>query len=169
MKRIVFCSFLIITIVACISSLCLADEIRGKAESIDTGSKIITISGVKVRSVNSEIENEMGRDVDFSALAVGNYLEIEGTFTEAGEMVAVEIEKEIGGKEAIKGRAEKIDPANRAIVIGGVAVTAAPNARIEDDNDAPISVAEIPVGAYVDCEGSWSGPLMFKAHKIELD
>ncbi len=169
MKKIIFCSILIITIVACISSLCLADEIRGRVEAIDAGSKIITVSGVKVRSVNAVIENEMGGRADFSALAVGNYLEIEGSFTGAGEMIAVEIEKELGGKEVIKGRVEKIDPENNVILVGGITVTAAPNARIEDDDDGPISIEQIPVGAYVDCEGSWSGALAFKAHKIELD
>ena len=167
MKKIVLCAFFIFAVF--VSSLCLAEEIKGKADEVDAALSVLTVSGVKVAGEDAVTMNGLGMPVDFSVLKPGDYIEADGAFTGPGQMAAQKIKKKAFGEEGIKGKVLSVDPASSRIVIGGVEVTAEPNADIEDDDGNEISIEEIPIGASVDCEGRWSGPLMFSASEIEID
>jgi len=167
MKKVIFCVLLIT--VGCVGSMCAADEISGKADKVEADFGVIMVSGIKVKCDNAQVEDEMNLGADLFSVEPGDYLDIKGSFTGPGEMTASNIEIESGGEGAIDGTAVQVDQARRQIVISGVTVTVLPKARIEGYEGVPATLEQIPPGAYVECEGKWSGDRAFDAYSIELD
>jgi len=167
MKRVIFCVLLVAA--GCISSMCEADEIRGKADKVEPSLKIITVSGIKVMCENAMVENKMNMGADLSAIEPGAYLAIRGSFTGQARMAASDIKISTAGGGAIKGVAGKVDPTLRRINISGIFVNVAPSARIRGYEGAPATLDEVSSGTYVECEGRWTGDRTFDAHSIALD
>ncbi|NQT22703.1 MAG: hypothetical protein HQ579_04595, partial [Candidatus Omnitrophica bacterium] len=126
-------------------------------------------SGVKIAVQSARIENDNDMPITLNAIAVGDYLEIEGSFTGPGQMMAMKIEKQYPEQDEIKGRIESLNAADNKLIISGITVNISQDAWLEGHDDMRISIAQLAVGSYIECKGSWSGPAEFTANKIELD
>jgi len=151
------------------TSVCVADEINGKTQVVSPKDSSITVSGVVIAAQNARIENEFDQPINLSAIAVGDYVEIDGIFTGPGQMMAMKIEKEYPKQDEIKGRIETVDTAKREMKISGITIKIPQNAWLEGHNDMRISIEQILPNYYVDCKGIWTGPLEFTASKVEFD
>jgi len=160
------------------TSVCAADEINGKIQVVSPKDSSITVSGVVIAAQNARIENEFDQLINLSAIVVDDYVEIDGTFTGPGQMMAMkiekeypkqEIEKEYPKQDEIKGRIETVDTAKREMKISGITIKIPQNAWLEGHHDTRISIEQILPSYYVECKGIWTGPLEFTASKVELD
>ena len=151
------------------TSVCAADEINGKIQVVSPKDSSITVSGVVIAAQNARIENEFDQLINLSAIVVGDYVEIDGTFTGPGQMMAMKIEKEYPKQDEIKGRIETVDTAKREMKISGITIKIPQNAWLEGHHDTRISIEQILPSYYVECKGIWTGPLEFTASKVELD
>ena len=156
--------FLAIPILAC-----GADEIKGRITAVDVATGSIDISGVKVLVQNARIENEMDMPITVADLRTGDYLDVEGSFSGAGQMMAMKIEKDYPEQDEIKGMIQSVDAAGNSLVIGGITVKIAPGAWLEGHGDMRITVGQFAAGYYVECKGAWTGQLVFTANKVEMD
>ena len=163
------CVVFLLLILAIGSTASNADEIKGRIQAVNGAGNAIEISGVRIVAQNARIENEMDQPIPLTALVVGDYVEVDGYLNAPGQMTAMKIEKDYSGYDEIKGRAEKVDLTNREIFISGVKVKVPQGAYLEGYGDMIITLEQIPVSAYIDCKGSWTGPKEFTANKIDLD
>ena len=167
MKKLVLLMALFLFTILAVT--CDADEIKGRITAVDTNAGIIDISGVKVTVQAARMEDENDMPMTFDALSAGDYLEIEGFFSGPCQMMAVKIERDYQEQDEIKGRIESVDAANNKLVISGVTVTISEAASLEGRDDMQISVSQLNVGDYIECDGSWNGTAEFLASKLELD
>lgn len=151
------------------ASACAADEINGKTQVVSPKDSSITVSGVVIAAQNARIENEFDQPINLSAIAIGDYVEIDGVFTGLGQMMAMQIDKEYPKQDEIKGRIETIDTAKREMKISGITIKISQDAWLEGHDDMRISIEQILPNYYVDCTGIWTGPLAFTANKLDLD
>ncbi len=152
-----------------LSTICIADEIKGKITAIDAAGGIIEVSGVKILAEKAKIENFDDRPYKISELKVGDIVEVEGVFSGAGEMTATEIERKVNKHDYIEGRLEKVDITARTLLVGGVTVNVLKGAKLEGDDDKDISLKDLAIGYKVECDGAWTGFQEFSAIKIEMD
>ncbi|MBL7072988.1 MAG: hypothetical protein ISS33_04335 [Candidatus Omnitrophica bacterium] len=167
MKRVLL--VVMIVLFVCAGIVCDADEIKGRVTAIDVAAGTIDISGVKISVKNADIVDRFDAPITLTALVAGDYLEVEGSFTGAGQMMAMDVEKSFSKQGEIKGRVESVDEGGKKLVISGITVEIQPNAVIEGHDDALITIDKFAAGNYVECKGNWSGPSKFSASKVELD
>ncbi len=152
-----------------VASICFADEVKGKITVVDLGGNIIEVSGVRVASQTAQIEDEMDRRIDLGGLKVGDYVEIDGFFTEPGLLSASSIEKKLAGIDKLKGTISRVDSEGRQLLIGGVTVIVPNTALIEGEEDVRIPLQQLRANYIVKCEGTWTGPRELTAVKVETD
>lgn len=167
MKRVLL--MMMVVLFLCAVIVCDADEIKGRVTAIDVGSEIIDISGVKISVRNADIVDGNDVPITLTALVAGDYLEVEGSFTGAGQMAAMDVEKKASKQDEVKGRIESVDVTGKKLVINGITVEIQHNAIIEGHDDALILIDKLAAGNFVECKGNWSGPVKFSANKVELD
>jgi len=167
MKRILLVVIIVLFVGAAV--ICDADEIKGRVTAIDVGAAIVDISGVKISVKNADMEDERDMPITLAALVAGDYLEVEGSFSGAGQMAAMDVEKSSSKQDEVKGRIESVDAAGKKLVINGITIEMQHNAIIVGHDDALILIDKLAAGNFVECKGDWSGPVKFSANKVELD
>ncbi len=151
------------------TSVCAADEIKGKAQMVSSKDGSITVSGIVVAAGNARIENEFDQVADISLIAVGDYVVIDGAFTGLGQMTAMRVKREYPEQDEIKGKIEVVDITKRELTISGITIKIPQNAWIEGPHNIPISIKQFMPNYYVECKGNWTGSKEFTAIKIDLD
>lgn len=159
----------LVSIVLIFSSVCAADEIKGKAQIVSSKGNSITVSGIVVAAGNARIENEFDQVIDLRFIAIGDYVVIDGAFTGQGQMMAMRIKREYPKQDEIKGKIEAADIAKRELTISGITIKIPKNAWMEGPHNIPISIKQFMPNYYVACKGNWTGPKEFTAIKINLD
>lgn len=159
----------LVSILLIFTSVCAADEIKGKTQVVSPKDSSVTVSGVFIAAGNARIENEFDQPINLSAIAVGDYVEIDGAFTGPGQMMAIKIEKEYPKQDEIKGMIETVDTAKRELKISGIMIKITQNAWLEGPNDTPIAIEQLMPNYYVECKGNWTAPKEFTAIKVDLD
>ncbi|MCL5037162.1 MAG: DUF5666 domain-containing protein [Chloroflexi bacterium] len=152
-----------------LGAACFADEINGKVQAVDINANTIIISGIKISAQHARLENEADMPIILSAITVGDFLDVEGTFTGNGQMMAMKIEKDYPGYDKIKGKIDKIDYNTREMIIAGVKIKVSQDAWLEGPHDMIFQFAQFVPSSYVECKGRWTGPLEFNTTKVEMD
>lgn len=70
--------------------------------------------------------------------------------------------------DEITGKITSVDTKNGTIEISGVKIITK-DARIEGEDDRVITLKDLTVGLYVECNGIWTESKEFLASKIETD
>jgi hypothetical protein len=87
-------------------------------------------------------------------IAIGTHVEVEGTLSRPGEVMATDVELKRGGaKNEIEGPIDSVDTAGRSLVIGGVRVALEPSAEILGDHDVAIDFAAVAPGMKAEAQG----------------
>lgn len=152
-----------------LSAIGVADEIKGKITAVDATSGTIEISGVKIMAKNATIKNMADMPCEIFELKAGDGVEVDGAFSGPGEMLAAKIEREVFEHDQIDGKLDKVDSAARTLLISGVTVNVAKDARIEGKDDKVISLQDLAAGHSIECKGTWTGPKVLSASKVDLD
>lgn len=159
----------IISILLVFVAVSYADEIKGNITAIDNEDNIIHIAGVKIAVRNALIENESNDQINFSGLAIGNYVDVEGSFTDTAKMAADTITVKHGGSAGVKGPIESIDSNAREISISGIKIQISDQTQLQDRNYTDVTLDRFNPNDYVECDGSWIGPLKLAADKVKMD
>ncbi|MDD5085816.1 MAG: DUF5666 domain-containing protein [Candidatus Omnitrophica bacterium] len=146
-----------------------ADGIKGNITAIDNEDYIIHIAGVKITVQNAVIENESNDQIYFSGLAIGNYVDVEGSFTDTAKMAADTITLEHEGSAMVKGQIESIDFNTREISISGIKIQVSDQTQLQDRNYTDVTLEQFNPNDYVECNGSWIEPLKLAADKVKMD
>jgi hypothetical protein len=146
-----------------------ADELKGKIQAVDAEARTVEVFGVKVNAQTAEVRNDAEKAVNLSALAAGDRVEIEGTFTDKAEMSAKKIVKDFSGYDEIRGKIESADAAAGEITISGVKVKVKPDTWLEGPQDLRVAFEELRPSVSARCEGVFTGTLEFSAKKIIIE
>ena len=138
-------------------------EVEGAIEAL--GEASLTVEGFTF-SVTDGTEFEDG--LTFADLAVGQFVEVEGSYTADGTLVAERIEVEDFDDDEIEveGAIEELGDASLTVLGLTFAVTDA--TIIRGDDDAPILFADLAVGLVVQVHGSDVGGTLV-ATRIEVE
>lgn len=87
----------------------------------------------------------------------GTFVELEGNIVADKLVMAMDVEVRTAatGDAVIKGKIISFDPVARTINIGGVDVTAADDALIQNDENLPMDFADFVIGRRGKAEGTW--------------
>lgn len=165
MKKLVLLTALFLFMIPVIN--CSADEIKGKVASVDVNTNTFNISGVTVIASGSQIKNRDGKHIPFSAIAAGDYLEVEGSFTGASQITAEMIEKDFAEEDYVSGRIESFNVAQKTVDISGITIKVSQDVWNEDCYDIPTPVQQFDTGNYIACNGKWSGMAEFIATSVQ--
>ena len=165
MKKLVLLTILFLFMIPVVN--CSADEIKGKVTLVDMSTNTVNISGVTVIIANSKIENKEGTPIPFNAIAVGDYLEVTGSFTGPGQITAETIEKDFAEEDCVGGRIESFNLAQKTVDISGITINVSPDVWEEDCYDIPMPLPQFDKGNYIACNGRWSGSAEFIATSVE--
>lgn len=162
-------AFITILSLLVLAAASYADGVKGNITAIDNEDNIIHITGVKITTQNAVIESESNDQINFSGLAIGNYVDVEGSFTDTAKMAADTITVERGGSAGVKGPIENIDLNASEILISGIKIKVSDHTQLEDRQGSSTTLDQFDPTDYVECEGSWTGPLELAADKIKMD
>ncbi len=151
------------------SVVCVAGEIKGRIGALDVEAGTLEISGVKIIATKAIIKNSIGMAREISQLRVGDRVEVDGVFTGPGEMLATEIEGAIFQGDQLEGKLQRVDGERRTLLIGGIIITVARDARIRGEDGTVISINDLAVGEPLECRGRWSGSRSFSSSRVEVD
>jgi hypothetical protein len=103
-------------------------------------------------------------------LAEGARVEVDGTLSESGEVVAVEIEikRTPAGTDDLEARVDAVDAAERTLKIAGVAVVLESDAEVTDDDGAPLQLENVRPGQQAEVEGRFEDGV-FRASAMEVE
>ncbi|MEZ4703282.1 MAG: DUF5666 domain-containing protein [Rhodothermales bacterium] len=149
------------------------DEIEFKAfiEAIDAGT--VTVGGIAFLVDDQTDVRDRGNDrIDFSSLVVGDFVEIRADRAPAGRWLAsrIKLDDSFEGAEVeFTGVLDYVDA--DSIIVAGVTFMLSGSTDILNDDNLPISVFDLFVGAIVEVRGvrSGSSPLTATRVKIEDD
>jgi len=165
MKKIVAFTLLLTFV---ITGTCLADEIRGKVTSVDKEKKALQISGVVAQAANAWIENEQDYPLVLGAIAVGDYIEVDGKFTGLSEMKATKIDRKKPECGVVKGKITSVNNKKREIIISGITIKVSVDAWLEGPNNVKIPLRLFAPGYSVECSGDWTGVSELTAFKVSV-
>lgn len=148
---------------------CLADEIRGKVNSVDKTEKTLQISGVLIKAGDAWVENEQDYPLPLGGIAPGDYVEVDGKFTGLSEMKAKKIDRKKPECGVVKGKITSIDIKKREIVIGGITIKVPADAWLEGPNHVKIPLELFAPGYKVECRGEWTGVALLTAFKVTVE
>jgi len=151
-----------------ITGVCLADEIKGKIETLDKEGKIIQISGVLIQSADAWIENEQDYPLGIDKLTPGDYIEARGKFIGSSEMKARKIDRKNPECGVIQGKIASIDTKKREIVISGITIKVPADTWLEGPDGVKIPLELFAPGYSVECKGEWTGPSELTAFKVNI-
>jgi len=158
-----------LVLIVFVASICLADEVKGKITAVDAAGGTLEISGIRIAAQAALIEGSMDERIELAALKVGDYVEVDGFFTEPGRLSARKVEKEPVGPDKVKGTINRVDAVGRQLLIGGVTVKVPVTALIEGEEDVRIPIQQLRANSIVECEGTFTGPMELTAVKVETD
>lgn len=160
---------IILLIAFAITGVCLADEIKGKIETVDKEGKILRISGVLIQAADAWIENEQDYPLGISKLLPEDYVEVEGKFIGSSEMKARKIDRKNPECGVVQGKIASIDTKKREIIISGITIKVPADAWLEGPNRVKIPLELFAPDYSVQCKGEWTGPSELTAFKVSVD
>lgn len=166
MRRI---GIIVLLIAFAVTGVCFADEIRGKATSVDKSKKTLQISGVTVQATEAWIENEQDYPLVLNGIAVGDYIEVDGKFSGLSEIKARKIDRKTPECGVVNGKITSIDVKKRKIIISGITIKVAADAWLEGPNNVKIPLKLFAPGYCVQCKGEWTGSSELTAFKISVN
>lgn len=163
-------------------------ELRGVIQAISEGTSSFTVLGqtivvgpdTRIRRDDDDDDDDEGDDriahggddddnLPFSALQVGDMVEVEGSFLPDGQILADEVEIEGEGvveQVEIEGTIQSVG--TDSIVVAGITVIVNSFTIIEDENDNPASFSSLEVGQRVEVKGTPQPDGSILASKIEI-
>ncbi|MDX2174937.1 MAG: DUF5666 domain-containing protein [Candidatus Sumerlaeia bacterium] len=156
-------------------------ELRGIAAAIDGASMSFELNGVVVfATAGTEIKEDGGAPLAFSALANGDGLKAEGCIRPDGSLLAGEIERQFsvgqtpppgfGEDFEVFGIIESVNLVDRRIVVEGVTFQADDTTVILSTRNTPIEFADLGAGQAVEAKGFPTATAgVFAATRIKLE
>lgn len=154
-------------------------DVHGTIKSIDTGKTLFVLStgsgDVTIHTDGTTVFEKNDQTVAFSALAVGDQAEVEGTQQTDGSILArkVDVEHPEQKEADVTGTIQKIDPSAHSFVLttssGLVTVQTDSSTEFRGAHDSAGSFSDLTVGARVEVEGTLQtdGSVLAKKVKIE--
>jgi hypothetical protein len=153
-------------------------EFRGRIQSI--GSSSLVVDGRLVEVDANTLIRRRGDPIPFSALQIGNLVEVEGTPRSDGSVLARKItleddddndndddNDEDNDETEFKGTIQSIAPPS--LVVAGRQVTTNGSTRILDDRGRAITLGDLRVGQTVEVEGRTQSGGVVLASKIKVE
>jgi len=143
--------------------------LRGRIDAIE-GSRLRVLGRLVQTDGLTEVLGRSNTKIAFSALRVGDTVEIEGTNQSDGSLYARKVKLEDGGAEAPEsqvnfvGSIQSLSP----FTVGGRAVSTDGSTRILDRKNNPIPFASLKVGDKLEVEGTSRGDGSVLAKKLKL-
>ena len=160
---------LVFLTVFAITGACLADEIRGKVDTVDKIGKRLKISGVIIHTAEAWIENEQDYPLALKDIANGDYIEVEGKFTGLPEIKAKKIDRKKPECGVVKGRITTVDAKKGRILISGITIKVNADTWLEGPNRVKIPLELFARGYEVQCKGNWTALYELTAFKISVE
>ncbi len=151
-----------------VTTACYADRITGKISVLDAKDDTIEISGVKIFAADVSIENESGQPMKLRDLEVGDWAQIEGSFSGPAALIATKIVNKRAEFGGIRGKIEKHDPQGK-IIISGITVLVPISAVLEGEGGKQIPFNMFIRGINVRCTGEWTGMKELTAVKVQVE
>lgn len=143
--------------------------LRGRIDAIE-GARLRVLDRLVQTDGLTEILGRSNSKIAFSALRVGDVVEIEGTSQSDGSVYARKVKLEDGATEAPEsevnfvGSIQSLAPLN----VGGRAVSTDDSTRILDRKNNPIPFSSLKVGDKLEVEGTSRGDGSVLAKKLKL-
>jgi len=103
-------------------------------------------------------------------LVEGARVEVEGTLSESGAVVAVEIDikRTPAGTDNLEGRIDSLNVSERSLKVAGVAVVLVADVEITGDDGEPLPLESVRVGQEAEVEGRFEDGV-FRANSLEVE
>ncbi len=161
-------------------------ELRGEIQAISESTSSFTVIGqtivvgpdTRIRRDDDDDDDEEDDDriahggddnLPFSALQVGDMVDVEGSFLPDGQILADEVEIEgdaVVEQVEIEGTIQSVG--TDSLVVAGITVVVDSFTIIEDENDNPASFSSLQVGQRVEVKGTPQPDGSILASKIEI-
>ncbi|MFQ5639429.1 MAG: DUF5666 domain-containing protein [bacterium] len=145
-------------------------EVKGAIDSLGVNSLLVADVLFAVDASTVILDNQKN-PIDFSALSVGEIVEVKGVQQPDGTFLAREIKLEDALEDEIevKGTIEALTGAE--ITVAGLTFSLTANTQVLNNNNLPISVSDLSVGLFVEIRGELlpGGSLLAVRIKIETD
>ncbi|GAB4323756.1 MAG: hypothetical protein Kow0059_19130 [Candidatus Sumerlaeia bacterium] len=136
-------------------------EVRlvGFIENIDSVHRVLVVNHVVVETTNmTRYFDEDNNLIAFEVLAVGDFVEVEGTIGPNGSIVAREVSLEDGDDDdnfmvRFHGVIQHVNLTSGTLVVAGRIVITGNATIILDENEQPIGLGDLQVGDFVEVEG----------------
>jgi hypothetical protein len=100
-------------------------------------------------------------------LAVGTRVDLEGTLSGPGEVVATEVKLKRGAHDEIQGGIDSVDVAGRSLRVAGVEVALDAGAVVTDEDGREIDLAKVRPGEEAEAEGRFENGVL-RAESLEV-
>lgn len=162
-------ALLLAALAAPVSATPPGDDIEVEGPITALGASSLTVAGLTFAvTPATEIEDDDGNPIPFSALTLGLYVEVEGYYDASGTLIATEIEVEDDDGE-VEAEGRVVARTDTSVAVGGLTFVVTAATRVLDDDDRPIPYSAIVVGVRVEVTGRLLADGRLVATEIELD
>ncbi len=167
--RLLWLAVLALGLAAAPASARTGDDIDVEGPITALTDSSLTVAGLTfVVTPDTEIENDDGDPIPFSALTLGLFVEVEGYEAGDGTLYATEIEVEDDGGE-VETEGVVTARSDSSLAVGGLTFGVTAATVVLDDDDNPIPYSEIVVGIRVKVDGRLRPDGSLVATEIERD
>jgi len=167
--RLLWLAVLVLGLAAAPASARTSDDIDVEGPIAALTDSSLTVDGLTfLVTPDTEIEDDDGDPIPFSALTLGLYVEVEGYADDAGTLFATEIEVEDDEGE-VESEGLVTARTDSSLAVGGLTFGVTASTVVLDDDDHPIDYSAIVVGLRVEVRGRMLADGRLVATEIEVD
>lgn len=143
-------------------------EVEGRIEDLDAES--LTVSGITFAVTSQTIVvDDNDRPLSFDALAVDLYVEVHGIYGANGSLLATKIEIEDFDDDELELRGAIEALSDASLTVLGVEFLVDDQTRFEDDDNLPITFADLAVGDIVEVHARFGANGERIATRVEIE